>query len=193
MTRLIDADDRILIQRTTEAARELIQVWYRRQQEMSVGYRAGGALFVHATNCWISICKLLDNCPNIHEIEVFSNGAAAVLRSLHDTCLQLEYLLAGDSTKTLTTDMLGQRYLDFEAVEKYRRASRVDSYKSKLAKHIASSPKRAAGESALRSEYERVEANYPNKMHWYPYSNLSNLSTQIGREERVLLASQPIQ
>lgn len=183
MTRLIDADDRVNIDRTTAAAAELIQAWYRRQGELHAGHRAAGALFVHATNCWKSICKLLDNCPSLDEITVFSNGAAAILRSLHDTCLQQEYILTGDQDKSLTSEALGMRYLDYETVEKYRRASQIDNYKSAIAQRLANSPKRAAGEPLLREAYEKVKANYPRRTHWYPRDHLADLARSLGREE----------
>lgn len=183
MTRLIDDDDRVLIERTSAAAAELIGEWYKQQGRLHAGHRVGGALFVHATNCWYSIYKLLDNCPSTNEIAVFSNGAAAILRSLHDTCLQQEYILAGDLEESLSSEALGMRYLEYEAVEKYRRASQIDNYKSTIAQRLANSPKRAAGEPLLRKAYEKVKGNYPRRTHWYPKTNLADLARSLGREE----------
>lgn len=182
VTRLLDSDDEYLIARTTTAARELIQCWHGHQTTMTSGLKAAGTLFVHATNCWLCICKLLRGCANIAEAECFGNGTAAILRSLHDSCLQIEYVLRGDAKKQLTSDQLGTLYLNYEHVERFRWISRIDSFTSDLARHVSGSGKRCAAEPLIKATYERVEGDYPNKTQWHSQA-LVDIAKMLGREE----------
>jgi hypothetical protein len=182
MTRLLDNDDVYVIRRTSDAAAELIQLWHAQCDALPPSQSAAGALFVHGSNCWQCICKLLHNCQSVHEIEALSNGAAAILRSLHDAGIQLEYILMGDRESGKTSDDLGRLYWDYEIVERHRAVSRVDNFGSVLAKRLATSPKRSAAEPHLQMEYERVKSNYPTKLHWYR-GGLAQLAASIGREE----------
>ncbi len=149
---------------------------------MTSGPKAAGTLFVHATNCWLCVCKLLRGCANTTEAECFGNGAAAVLRCLHDACLQLEYILKGDAKKQLTSDQLGTLYLNYEHVERFRWMSRIDSFTSDLARHVSGSGKRGVAEPLIKAAYERVEGDYPKKTQWYSQA-LVDIAKILGREE----------
>ncbi len=186
-TRLLDNDDRIIIARTDEMVREIIQKWHATQGD-ATGTRAAGALFVRMAGSWRSLCKLLDGCSDRHEIESFSNDAAAVLRCLHDASLQAEYILAGDSARDLSPDDLGKLYIDFEIVERHRMMTKGVTFSSTLAKRIAASPRRPEGEANLQRDFDRVKDAYKQgdgsktRMHWYK-GNLPQIAEKLDREE----------
>lgn len=186
-TRLLDDGDRIIITRTDTMIREVIQKWHTPQGK-DAAIRAAGALFVRMAGSWRSTCKLLDGCAGLHEIESFSNDAAAVVRCLHDASLQAEYILAGDSNRSLSPDDLGMLYLDFEIVERHRMMTKGVTFPSTLARHLAASPRRPAGEANLQRDFDRVKGAYlegaspRTRPHWYK-GNLPQIAERLGREE----------
>lgn len=177
----LDYRDREIILRMNELTGEAIRLWYGLLKK-SPATTAIGALFVRVSASWKSICMILLNCEDANEMRLCSNDVAALVRCMHDVCVQAEYIAAGDPTEGLSADELGQLYLDFEHIERHRMAEKAVMLKSGVAKTIASSPHRPAGEARNQREYDRVKSKYPDKRHWYR-GTFVELAKKVDREE----------
>ncbi|MBX3389491.1 MAG: hypothetical protein KF691_08560 [Phycisphaeraceae bacterium] len=106
---------------------------------------------------------------------------------MHDCALQAEYIRLGDSANGKTADDLADLYLEYEHVERYKRATTLVKQNSQWAKQLSNSRLRAPGEINNQTEFDRVKANYLDKNQrprgqWY-VGDGTTLARKVGREE----------
>lgn len=178
---MLDDDHRQIIARMDSLIGEVIRLWYGVLQNEPAS-EATVMLLVRCSASWKSICKILMNCVDGDELELCSHDAAALLRCMHDVCIQSEYIAAGDSAERLSPNDLGRLYLEYEHVERHRMATTAVGFNSELAKLVRSSPLRAAGETHKRAEFDRVKANYPARTCWYR-GNLAQVAEKLSLKE----------
>lgn len=185
---MLDDGDQQIIARMNDLVGEVIRLWHGLLQK-EPATEATGMLLVRCSASWKSICKILENCHDEDELELCGHDAAALLRCMHDVCLQAEYIAAGDAADGLSADDLGRLFLDYEHVERYRMSNTAVGRSSALADLIRSSPARPAGEARNQAEYDRVKGNYPVKpgkpqvrRQWYP-GNLAEVADKLGLKE----------
>ena len=187
VTRLFDEGDRDIMGRMRSMLQEVITVWHGSSNHAAAASSAAGIVFVRMAGSWRSICKLLDDCSDLHEMEVFSNDAAAILRCLHDASLQAEYILDGDGSRGQSPDDLGTLYLDFEIVERHEMMQKGLTFTSTFARRLAASPLRPKGEAKLQQAFDRIKGAYQQpdgrtRAHWYK-GNLPQIAEKLGRKE----------
>lgn len=125
----------------------------RPHTETDVVARALFFLLLRVSNTWRSI-RTLDKHTSDKEGPMVDGGT--LLRVMFDAYLQAEYIVRGEK---LAVERAND-YLDFEHVEKYKRAQKVTSYDNLVAEALKSSPDREGGEKHLQQEFDRVKARY---------------------------------
>jgi len=155
-------------------------------------------LLVRVSNTWRSI-RTLDKHMSDEEGPMLDAGA--LLRVIFDAYLQAEYI---SSDKEAAAER-AKDYLEFEHVERYRRAKRVTGHNNPFAEDLRSSPRRAEGEKRLQQEYDRVKCRFllekrrsngtikrgpRTRTNWYPGS-LADIAKYLGKADEydILLAN----
>lgn len=163
---MLDDTDKQIRERMDALTAEVIRLWHALLAK-SPPTTATGMLALRCSASWRSICLIVSGCRNAHELELCSNDAAALLRCMHDVCIQAEYIAAGDSSASMTADDLGRLFVEYEHVERHRLATAAVTFRSEVAELIRRSPLRSEGEARNQAEFDRVAPNYPDKRHWY--------------------------
>ena len=153
---------------------------------------------LRVSNTWRSM-RTLDK--NTTDDEGPMVDAGALLRVMFDAYLQAEYIASDEKVAVERAN----DYLDFEHVEKYKRAQRVTSYDNPFAQALKASPHRPTGEVRLQQEYNRVKARYlvekrqPDgtiqrgprmRRNWYS-GTLADIARSLGKSDEydILLAT----
>jgi len=180
-----------------EALRSVITQSYP-HTETDVVARALLFFLVRVSNTWRSI-RTLDEHMSDEEGPMVDGGT--LLRAMFDAYLQAEYIV---SDEKLAVERAND-YLDFEHVEKHKRARCVTSYDNPFAEALKTSPHRPTGEERLQQEYNRVKARYfvekrqPDgtiqrgprvRSNWYS-GTLADIARSLGKSDEydILLAT----
>jgi hypothetical protein len=196
----VDQDDQLkgrADEAVLEILRDVIKQAYEQSKEDEVS-RALLYLLVRVSNTWRSI-RTLDQHTTDEEGPMLDAGA--LLRAMFDAYLQAEYIVSDPSmARSRAND-----YLDFEHVERYKRAHKVISYDNPFANQLKSSPRRPEGEQRLQMEYDRVKHRFlvekrksdgtikqgpGTRTNWY-LGSLADIARSLGKidEYDILLAT----
>lgn len=178
---MLDNGDKQIRARMDALTGEVIRLWHALLAK-SPATMATGLLALRCSASWKSVCMILSGCRDADELELCCNDAAALLRCMHDVCIQAEYIAAGDAAASMSADDLGRLFVEYEHVERHRLSTAAVKFPSELASIIRASPLRSEGEARNQAEFDRVAPNYPDKRHWYRGS-LAELARKIGKEE----------
>ena len=110
------------------------------------------------------MCALVRTARTSEQLDARANDCAAILRCMYDAFIQAAYV----ATKP---DVLGRLYLDYEHVERFLAPTKIVGQDNRMARDVANSPMRKAGEKRNRKEFERVKSAYLTKKgkvrtHW---------------------------
>jgi len=111
--------------------------------------------------------------------------AVSILRTIYDTSLQALYIFHDPQQR----NDLARRYIDFGIVEKWKMIKIIDEQATDFSKQLSQSEKRAAVESEIQTEYQRVCRLYnfrdPEKppRNWYKGGSLKDIAKTVKYEE----------
>lgn len=148
------------------------------------------AFLVRAANSWLSIKTLYESAKNR---EGFLIDAGVILRAMFDAYLQAEYIAKDvSSASSRAAD-----YFDFEHVDRYKTYRKWMSHDNYLTTRLKDSPKRLAGEPAVKEAYENVVTRFSKskrpasagamkdsdvRNQWY-FGNLRDVSQELGKAD----------
>lgn len=153
---------------------------------------------LRVSNTWRSI-RTLDKHTSDDEGPMVDAGT--LLRVMFDAYLQADYIV---SDAEFAVERAND-YLEFEHVEKYKRAKKIMNYDNPFAEALKSSPRRPGGEKRLQQEYDRVKGRYfvekrwpdgtiqrgpRTRSNWFP-GNLADIARSLGKSDEydILLAT----
>lgn len=168
-------------QRIVDATNHMIcEICTQAQKKRAPSTRALLALFSRIAGSWSSLCVLVMTARTSEQLDARANDCAAILRCMYDAFIQAAYI----ATKP---GALGELYLNYEHVERFLAPKEIVKQDNRMARIVASSPMRKAGEKRNRREFDRVKSAYlTNKRnvqkHWYR-GTLFSIAEKVGKRE----------
>ena len=136
-------------------AKEVISVAHHAKDKRPSS-RAILAFATRLAGSWKSIVTLTQHHLDQDSFRAISNDCKAIQRCMYDAYLQMKWIAEGPNN----SDDMGQLYLDFGPVERYRLVELILTLDDGMSRRLANSPRKQEGHARLKEEFDKVKHKY---------------------------------